>query len=181
MKDLRNAYHNIVIRKHSDRFNSGVADMEVAWQGVTSWIEIKVLSMPTKKTTGIPLVTDISKSGKTGTVKLTQYAFLRDRWKQGISTGVLFIGSRYSAMYVPFPLLQVLNNRITITTYDQYVNVKKEPWKRRDHFLPWDFSLATQNLHRIEADLIGFFSQRDAKLCQEIIMAWDLYRPEYLK
>ena len=181
MKDLRETYPNIVLRKHSDRYNSGVADIEVAWQGVTSWVEIKVLTMPAKERTTIPLVTDISKVGKTGTVKITQYEFLKERWKQGVSAGVLFIGSRYTAMYVPFPLLRVLNSKITVTKYDEYVNVQKAPWKRRDRFLPWDFSLATQNLHRLEADLIGFFGQRDAKLCQEAVTAWNCFRPKYLQ
>lgn len=43
------------IQKHADRFTIGIPDLEIALNGVTAWLELKMLHLPTRSNTRIRL------------------------------------------------------------------------------------------------------------------------------
>jgi hypothetical protein len=69
------AYPGIVWCHHVDRFAAGVADIEIVWQSMTTWLELKFLQ--TWSTTPRPLVSR-------GLVTPLQARFLLARERAGI-------------------------------------------------------------------------------------------------
>lgn len=40
-KSLLQTHEHIVVQKHADRYTAGIADMEVVYNGMTTWLELK--------------------------------------------------------------------------------------------------------------------------------------------
>ena len=110
---LRTISLDIVVQKHSDRFTAGIADLEVVYNGIVTWIEVKDLTS-VKSLNDFALVG----SGKNQVTKL-QEKFLVDRIKAGIrGFGIFKIEPKIAAM-IPG---DVLSNPCLISSW---INIVK--------------------------------------------------------
>ncbi len=106
-KSLLAEYPGIIYQKHSDRFTAGIADAEIVWRGMTTWIEYKVLPKTVNKE--FPLI-----GNKHYQLKPLQYKFLMDRISAGIR-GYVIIATDISHAIIISPHLVEKN------IYPQYV------------------------------------------------------------
>lgn len=145
-KDLYDG--KVLAQKHSSRFHAGVADWEFVFQGVTTWVELKVLALPQGDNRGVSLI-----GKRRGQVSPMQVRWLHKRYSRrwyrhivnevenparsyiGINCWVVFFVSLHEAIVLSPPeLLQTWTKGQLVEAINLRRDVK--PSSKWD-FMPW--------------------------------------------
>jgi len=131
---LLRTYPGILWQKHSDRFTTGIADVECVFKGRTIWLEIKVKA-------GLSAVVNLVGMGQ-GKIRPLQLEFLSARAARGIGA--------YGVWHTPYGVSLWTPARLQFDIGTELLKTTSVPLK--DMIIP-DFEHRSQDLDALHSTL----------------------------